>query len=94
MFIFSTDHPESPDFKSNPVYEKRVNSVFWSGFNVSMVIIQRPWSDILTSLKRSGFEIDEIKDAQPTQTCKERFPEAYEVLKDNRYFICVRALKR
>ncbi len=92
--IFSTDHPESPGFKLNPVYEKRIDRVFWDSFNISLQIIRRPWNDIMESLNRSGFKVDKIKDAQPTGDCKVRFPDVYENLKYNRYFICVRALKQ
>ncbi len=94
IFIFSTDHPESPGLKANPVYERRVKNVCWSGFNVSLSIIQRPWNDIVTRLEQSGFKIDEIRDAQPTETCKQRFPEACKELKNNPHFISVRAIKQ
>lgn len=94
IFIFSTDHPESPALTSNPVLRKRTQTVFWSGFNISLEIIQRPWNDILGSLRRSGFTIDKIINAKPTDECQIRFPDVYQDLKLNRHFICVRVVSK
>jgi ubiquinone/menaquinone biosynthesis C-methylase UbiE len=91
LLVFSTDHPENPDFLENPVTEKRLNNVPWSNYGINMQVYERPWEDIITALKDHNFEIEKVMDATPTEECSIKYPKEYEYLRSNPHFICVRA---
>lgn len=93
ILIFSTDHPENPKFLSNPIELKRAAQVPWNDFGVTVELIERPWSEITDSLKKSKFIIDKVIDAQPSEECQAIYPEDYNNFVSNRYFICLRAIK-
>lgn len=93
-FIFSTDHPENPDFTADPITEKRLNEVPWGGYKIKMPVIERPWKDILSALENNGFEVDTTLTPQPTEECRVKYPHEYEVLSSSKHFICVRVKKK
>lgn len=90
LLIFSTDHPENPDFKDRPVTEKRLNEVPWGGYNIKMQVIERPWEEIISALTDNHFVTEIVLEPKPTEDCRIHFPREYDYLKNNPHFICVR----
>lgn len=90
--VFSTDHPESPALKDKKISGKQMESVYWKSFGIYMDVYHRTWQEIEETLQGSNFHIEQIITPQPTETCKEKYPDEYTFLKENPHFICVRAI--
>lgn len=91
LLVFSTDHPDNPDFKDKVYTGKEVSSVFWQSYNLHMEVYERPWSEITGALANNHFQVEEVLTPQPTLACKEKYPKDFEYLSNNPHFICVRA---
>jgi SAM-dependent methyltransferase len=94
ILVFSTDHPEAPHVKSNPVTGREMKSFFWDGYGVHVPVYMRPWNHITESLEKNQLAIDKTIDPVPTDECRVKFPDIYERLITNPNFICVRAINR
>ena len=90
--VFSTDHPEAPFVKNDPVSNQVMKSFFWDGYGISMDVYMRPWNQITESLEANQLTIEKTIDPVPTEACRVKFPEIYERLMANPNFICVRAI--
>ena len=88
VLVFSTDHPDSTAVKERTLVE-----VEWTGFQVRMKLFQRPWSDLLTELQQNNFHVEQQIVPVPTETCRLKYPQEYELLMQKPAFICVRARK-
>ena len=92
IVVFSTDHPEAPFVKNDPVSGQVMKSFFWDGYGISMDVYMRPWNQITESLALNQLTIEKTIDPVPTEDCRVKFPDVYERLIANPNFICVRAI--
>jgi SAM-dependent methyltransferase len=94
ILVFSTDHPEAPHIKNNPVAGREIKSFFWNGYGINMPVYMRPWPHITESLEKNRFIIDKTITPVPTEECRLKFPVEYARLVSNPNFICIRAINR
>lgn len=93
--VFSTGHP-AMDFILHPqgnYFETEMIKDDWSSYNIEMYSYRRSLSDIFRVLKETDFKVDELLEPLPLEECKEKFPDTYEVLSKNPWFIFFRVIK-
>jgi tRNA G46 methylase TrmB len=95
VLIFSTDHPVAMSmlFPENNYFETELITEEWTSYGIEMHSFKRPLSEIFRTLKECDFRIDEVLEPLPTEECKERFPDSYEKLSRQPWFICFRVTK-
>ncbi|MEO8664393.1 MAG: class I SAM-dependent methyltransferase [Ignavibacteria bacterium] len=95
ILIFSTGHPfaEYNLHSEGNYFETEMISELWPSYNVNVSSYRRPLGDIFKVLKETGFRIDEVLEPLPVEECREKFPDAYEMLSTKPWFICFRVIK-
>ena len=95
VLVFSTGHP-FPDFYNHEggnYFDTELITESWPSYNVEMSSYRRPLQDIFNILEETDFRFNKLIEPQPLIECKEKFPDAYEVLSAKPWFICFRAIK-
>jgi len=95
--VFSTHHPllDYILHSSEDYYAIRMVEDEWSSFGepVRVCYWVRPLGALTDALAGAGFVIEQMLEPQPTEECRQRFPEAYAKLSKKPWFLCVRARK-
>jgi SAM-dependent methyltransferase len=105
VFIFSTEHPHAKwMYKDHPKRVKGPENYFkleqvafrWTGFGKPVVVhsYRRPLGTFFESLHGAGFFVDKLIETQPTKDFKRVKPEAWDRVRQNPTFLCIRARKR
>jgi SAM-dependent methyltransferase len=94
--VFSTDHPFCVYnlFPEGNYFETEFITEPWPSYNIEMKSFRRPLGDIFNILDETDFKFDKLLEPQPVEECKQKFPDAYEVLSRKPWFICFRAIKK
>lgn len=95
VLVFSTHHPFS-DFtnhRDGNYFETELIKDEWSSYNIIMSYYRRPLTDIFSVLKECDFRIEDVLEPLPLDECREKFPDAYEILSTKPWFICFKAIK-
>lgn len=95
VLVFSTDHPVAicSLFPNSNYFETELISEEWTSYGIEMSSYKRPLSEIFKTLKECDFRIDEVLEPLPVKECKAKFPDAYEKLSRQPWFICFRVIK-
>lgn len=97
VLILSTHHPFS-DFNFNDdkgnYFETELINDEWPSYNIEMQYYRRPLSAIFNTLKNAEFSVDEVLEPQPVDECREKYPDAYQVLSTRPWFLCIKAIKK
>ena len=95
LLIFSTGHPfaEYADHSDGNYFDTEMIVELWPSYNINVTSYRRPLGDIFKVLKETDFRIDEVLEPQPVEECRERFPDAFEILSTKPWFICFKAIK-
>ena len=94
-FVFSTHHPQD-DFRLHPsnYFETEFISDKWSSVGekgIMMFSYQRPLSAITEALAKAPLIIEQMTEAQPTDSFRQADPERYEKTSRHPTLLCVRA---
>ncbi len=93
-FVFSMSHPFSDFGKRGTEYLQIEPVVAWfPNLETEMPSFRRPLSDIHSSLRASGFVLEDLVEPLPTEECAREHPETYKKLRSQPIFICLRARK-
>lgn len=95
IMVFSTHHPFMDfSFHSDGNYfETELIKDEWPSYNISMEFYRRPLSEIFSIVRQAEFTVDKIIEPLPEQKCKEKYPDAYEVLSKKPWFIIFKLKK-
>ncbi len=95
VLIFSTDNPVAMYslFPDGNYFETELISEEWPSYGITMNFFKRPLSDVFRILKECDFRVDEVLEPVPVEECKAKFPDAYEKLSRQPWFICFRVIK-
>lgn len=94
--VFSTHHPFMDfSFHSDGNYfETELLTDDWPSYNIKMDFYRRSLSELFILIKESEFEIDELVEPLPVSECKEKFPDAYDILSRKPWFIIFKIKKQ
>ena len=97
--IFSVGHPTLDfikDFGMKDYWSVEMTEIWWTGFGTRVLMpgYRRPIQAITEPLHETGFLIDRLIEARPTEQYREADPEGYEDVAWRPSFICVRAVPR
>jgi len=94
LLVFSTAHPflDQKNFPDTNYFETELITETWAA-NIEVTSYKRPLNEFFNLLKETDFKFDELLEPVPVIECKEKYPETYDVLLKNPWFICFRAIK-
>ncbi len=96
MLVFSSGHPVADYhyFDPDDYFATEQVSAVWSGFGdpVEVPTYRRPFSSILNLLLDTGFRLDRLEEAQPTESFREKDPETFERVSREPTFLSIRAV--
>ena len=97
--VFSVGHPTLDfvkDFGMKDYWSVEMTEIWWTGFGerVLMPGYRRPIQAITEPLHETGFLIERLLEARPTQQYREADPEGYEDVAWRPSFICIKAVPR
>lgn len=93
--IFSTGHPFT-DYSLHPggnYFETEIINDDWSSYNISMPSFRRPLNELFSTIKETDFRIDELLEPQPSEECRLKFNDIYEILSRQPWFIFFKLIK-
>jgi SAM-dependent methyltransferase len=93
--VFSVGHPMA-EFDLSPTkryFDTEYIEGEWTGYGVIVPSYRRPLQEIIDPLIETGFRIERLLEAQPTEECRRLAPEVYEKLSGRPWFLCIRARK-
>ena len=95
IMVFSTHHPFMDfSFHSDGNYfETELVKDEWPSYNISMEFYRRPLSELFNIVRQAEFTVDEILEPLPSEKCKEKFPDAFDVLSKKPWFIIFKLRK-
>jgi ubiquinone/menaquinone biosynthesis C-methylase UbiE len=95
VLVFSTGHPcmDFYHFPEGNYFHTELVEEEWTAYNIKMKSYKRPLGEIFRVLKETDFRFDEMLEPQPLDECKDKFPDAFEILSKKPWFICFRAIK-
>jgi SAM-dependent methyltransferase len=95
VLVFSTDNPVAMFnlYPSGNYFETELITEEWTSYGIKMTSFKRPLSEIFKILKECDFRIDEVLEPVPVEECKYKFPDAFEKLSREPWFICFRVIK-
>ena len=92
--VFSTHHPaEDWRWFQRPDYfaiEEIVDRFPLGDHTAEVRFYRRPLSAIFSTIRRSGFQVDELVEPMPLRECAERYPDAYASLTKTPHFLYFR----
>lgn len=94
--VFSIHHPFM-EFQLHPegnYFETELIEDEWPSFNITMKYYRRPLSHVFEILEETDFLFAEILEPRPLPECKNLYPDSFESLDKNPWFICFKAVKR
>ena len=97
IVVFSVEHPFDKfqyGTKTNYFQVEKIQE-HWRGFGtpVDVPSYRRPLNAMIESLRSSGFSIENIVEALPSDECKTKFPEIYSHTSHFPTFLCFRVKK-
>jgi len=94
FLVFSVAHPftEFSPAKEDDTYYFDVELKL-KDLDVEVPYYRRPFSEVISPLLKTGFQIDEIIEAEPTDQFKKERPEQYEKVSKRPTVLCIRAVK-
>ena len=95
ILIFSSDHPVATYnlFPESNYFETEFFKEEWPSYGIEMSSFRRPLGETFRILKECDFRIDEVLEPLPAEECRDKFPDAYEKLSTQPWFICFRVIK-
>ena len=93
--VFSTHHPFM-DFSFHSggnYYNTELIEDEWPAYDIRMKFFRRPLSEIFRVLKETDFYLDEVLEPLPTEECREKYPDTFEILSTKPWFIFFKVIK-
>ncbi|MFX1563194.1 MAG: class I SAM-dependent DNA methyltransferase [Promethearchaeota archaeon] len=98
LFIFSVEHPftELITYGKDDYFITELGKTEWRGFGITVQMphYRRPLEAMIAPLVETGFLVEQIIEARPTEKCQQHDPETYEKLSKRPSFLCIRARKQ
>lgn len=93
--VFSTQHPfdDAQRLKPDNYFEVEEVTETWDGFGdpVDVTFYRRPIEQVVNPLLESGFTLERMLEAKPTEQFRQKAPETYERIFGTTTFLCIRA---
>jgi SAM-dependent methyltransferase len=98
LFLFSTHHPFM-DYvlfkKANYFTQELIEDEWYVGDKtVKLHFFRRPLHNMITALNNTGFVVENIIEPRPTEECQKLYPQDYQKLSTQPWFLIVLARKK